>query len=433
MKFVDRSVRALKPKGKRYEAWIDGYKGLGIRVSVEGTKSWVLLYRHEGRLRRMTLGRYPAVGVAQAGKLHAEAIEKVEHGIDPAAEAIHGRQEERTAATDKTVDAVFEAFNADHLVKLRRGDDVKRQFERDVLPQWGRRRVDQITRADIRELLRVKAEEAPISANRLLAALRKFFNWCIDEEIIQASPAIRIKPPTDERERVRDRVLSESEIALIWQAADEMGEPFGDVIKMMFFSAGRRSEIINMTWPEIDLVEVLWRLPAARHKTKTPHVLPLTPAAMELLGARYETDKPKAGASMPEHIFRSGRSGDRPMSGYSKFKERIDLLVAKARAKDDNADIRELSDEAILEAYRLPDWRFHDIRRTSATYMRQGGADRLTVQKILGHADSSVTSIYDRYGSLDEMRRALETWATRLAIIVGGDDGGKVVPIRRAE
>ena len=92
MKLTDRSIRALKPAEGRYEKWIDGHKGLGVRVSIEGTKSWVFMYRYQGKLRRMTLGKFPTIGVARANRLHADALEKLEHGIDPAMEAIQERQ-----------------------------------------------------------------------------------------------------------------------------------------------------------------------------------------------------------------------------------------------------------------------------------------------------------------------------------------------------
>lgn len=431
MKLTDRSIRSLKPGNARYEKWIDGHKGLGVRVSLEGTKSWVFMYRHQGRLRRMTLGKYPTVGVARANTLHAEALERVEHGIDPATEAIETRREERTAATERAFLNVYEAFAADHLAKLRTGDEVRQKFELDILPRWGRRRVDEITRADVRELLREKAKESPIGANRLLAAIRKFFNWCLDEEIIEASPAYRIKPPTDERERERDRVLSQSEIRAVWKAAEEKGHPFGTVVKGLFLTGARLNEIGSLKWQEVVFDDEVIRLPAARYKTKRAHIIPLVPALKDMLGELYANDRERVGdAQMFEYVFRSGRVGDNPLAGWSWAKTDIDLLAAKVRAEEQGVDIDALTDAEILERFEIPNWRFHDIRRVVATYVREAGASREGAKWMLGHADRSVTSIYDRSSAVPEIRAMLTVWADRLAIIVSGEDSGKVVPIR---
>ncbi len=86
MRFTDRSIAALKPKTERYEAWEDGRTGLGVRVSTKGRKSFVFMYRFNGKPRRMTLGTYPAVGLASARVKHASAKALLEKGIDPGAQ-----------------------------------------------------------------------------------------------------------------------------------------------------------------------------------------------------------------------------------------------------------------------------------------------------------------------------------------------------------
>ncbi len=83
MRFTDRSTAALKPKGERYEAWEDGRTGFGIRVSLTGRKSWLFMYRFDGRARRMTLGVYPTMPLVTARLKHAEAKKLLSEGIDP--------------------------------------------------------------------------------------------------------------------------------------------------------------------------------------------------------------------------------------------------------------------------------------------------------------------------------------------------------------
>ena len=75
MRMTDRGIAALKPKIERYEAWEDGRTGLGVRVSPKGRKSFIYMYRFDGKARRMGLGTYPAISLASARVKHANAKE----------------------------------------------------------------------------------------------------------------------------------------------------------------------------------------------------------------------------------------------------------------------------------------------------------------------------------------------------------------------
>ncbi len=85
MRFTDKGIAALKPKAAHYEVWEDGRTGLGIRVSPKGRKSWNYMYRFNGKARRMTLGTYPTLTLANAHVKHAQAKEALERGNDPGA------------------------------------------------------------------------------------------------------------------------------------------------------------------------------------------------------------------------------------------------------------------------------------------------------------------------------------------------------------
>ena len=121
----------------------------------------------------------------------------------------------------------------------------------------------------------------------------------------------------------------------------------------------------------------------------------MVPALKKMLGDLYIKDQERAGdRPMPEFAIRSVRVGDKPPTGWSTAKRNIDLLAAKVRAKDQDVDIDGMTDAEILERFKIPNWRFHDIRRVVATYVREAGASREGAKWMLGHADRSVTSIY---------------------------------------
>src|SRR3954469_2389237 len=98
-KLTDRSIAALKPRGARYEVWDEGRKGFGVRVTPRGVKSFVWVYHFAGKPRRLTLGKYPALGLADAGVKLADAKHLLERGEDPGKLAVEERAVERKAET----------------------------------------------------------------------------------------------------------------------------------------------------------------------------------------------------------------------------------------------------------------------------------------------------------------------------------------------
>ena len=98
-RLTDRSIEALRPRAARYEIWDDARKGFGVRVSPRGGKSFVWVYHHEGRPRRLTFGTYPRLSLADAGVKLAEAKNLLAKGIDPGSRAVAERDAERHAET----------------------------------------------------------------------------------------------------------------------------------------------------------------------------------------------------------------------------------------------------------------------------------------------------------------------------------------------
>src|SRR5262249_52759035 len=236
-----------------------------------------------------------------------------------------------------------------------------RLLRQQVLPRWGGRMVHEITRRDVLDALdRVVDGGAPIAANRVFAAVRKFFNWCVARDIIAASPCAGVKPPT--AERARDRVLSDEELKLVWQAAGKVGSPFGPLVKLLALTGQRRDEVARMRWDELDLDACLWTLPPVRTKNDKPHDVPLSAAAITVL---------KTVPRVTDSPFVLTTNGAAPASGYSKNKRRLDAQLP--------AD--------------MPSWRLHDLRRTAASGMARLGINLPVIEKVLNHASGSFAGI----------------------------------------
>jgi site-specific recombinase XerD len=120
-------------------------------------------------------------------------------GGDPAGE----KQDERATYGD-TIGALYELYKK-ATEKKRSWPEQRRIFENEVLPAWRHRRVEDMTRRDIRMLVDRKAETAPIMANRILARVSRLFSFAVERDWIEANPALRIVKPADEKSR--DRVL----------------------------------------------------------------------------------------------------------------------------------------------------------------------------------------------------------------------------------
>jgi integrase len=201
--------------------------------------------------------------------------------------------------------------------------------------------------------------------------------------------------------------LTAVEIRAVWQASDQMGV-FGQVVRFLLATAQRRSEVGEMEWRELDQERRVWLIPRGRMKADRAHLVPLSPLSLSILA-----EQPKLGA----HVFASTRSAPRggtiPISGWSKFKARLDALAVEA--------MRQLTGTPEVT---ISEWRLHDLRRTAASLMTERGVSRFIASKVLGHAEQTVTGKhYDLYEYAAEKKQALDLWGARLAAIIEGREG----------
>jgi integrase len=401
MKLTDYQIKNLKPQAERYEVW-EGKTGFGVRVTPKGNKSFVYMYRFGGKARRLTLGTYPAMTLADAHKAHAEAQKMLEQGIDPGAITVAEREEQRKAPT--VGDLAQEYLEKWAKPRKRSWREDNRILEKDILPEWGRRKAREITRREIIRLLDGVLERgAPIMANRTLAVIRKMFNFAVSRDIVPVSPCMAVRAPASEK--TRDRVLTQEEIRALWQGLEgaKMAEGTKLALKLQLVTAQRKGEIISAAWEEVDLKEGWWTIPAEKSKNALPHRVPLSPLALELLQAA------------------KALSGDSPW------------MFPSPRGS------KHITPEAVDHALRRPGLEAlgftfvpHDLRRTAASLMTGMDIPRLVVSKLLNHVERGVTAVYDRHSYDRQKRQALETWGRKLnGIIYGAEDEDNVIPLKR--
>ena len=229
---TDLSIRKMPVPTTRREIPDGKISGLYLVCQPSGARSWALRYRVDGKPAKLTIGSYPTIDLAAARRLAQKATAEVAEGNDPAAQKKAAREAVRDAreATADRVERVVELF-VERYAKPKNRDwrETQRILDREVAGRWKGRRLSQITRAHVHEMLDEIVDRAPIRANRTLAHFRRMVRWAIERGIIERSPVEGVKAPAAEASR--DRVLSDAEIKLIWMAFESIGWPFGPIGK----------------------------------------------------------------------------------------------------------------------------------------------------------------------------------------------------------
>ncbi len=384
MALTDVEIRNLKarPTG-RYEVFDSKVPGFAIRVSPSGVKSFVLMYRSMGRLRRLTVGRYPVISLVEARRLASLALNRLNHGIDPQQQKHEERTQLRLAAhVESFIDRYCLRHNRDATAQA-----TARILRTRFVTKLGVKNLDEIGRADVVGILdAIVGEGKDSAAIRALAAIRKFFNWTVERGLLEINPCAGIKAPAPHRSR--DRVLSDEELSAIWRAAVAVGFPFGNIVHILILTAQRRGEVAGMGWGEISEQQRTWSIPAERTKSNRAHLVPLAPTAMVIL-----SNVPRTSDTL---VFQAVGNEETSFSGFSKSKRRLDLVA------------------------RIDAWTLHDLRRTAATGMARLGVAPHVVERVLNHTTGTlggVAGVYNRFGYEPEMRSALELWAAHIEAI----------------
>lgn len=399
MGLTDLQVKRFGPREKLYEEG-DG-KGLYLRVLPTGQKTWIYRYVFEEHRRRMVLGRYPFMSLAEARETHGKALADVERGIDPAAVAMERKRARKAAPT--FADLLDEYWDRE-LKHSKTASERRRLVEKDALAAWGKRKVGDIKRRDIVVLIDDVRDRAPITANRLLGVLVRMFAFAAERGIIEDSPATRIRRMS---EKPRERVLTDAEIKTFWLGLDGLDTyPTTKLaLKFILVTGQRPGEVTGLPWNEIE--DDWWGLPPERMKEGRAHRVPLTGLALGIL------EEAKQYADGSGFVFTSA-------SGKNTKGHIVPNTLSRGLQ-------RHLTEIGINDPFTP-----HDLRRSVRTKLAEIGVDDVAAEKVLGHQLQGVLKIYNRHHYNQEKRTALLAWERRLCRIVGLDvhEPAKVVNLR---
>jgi integrase len=419
---TDRFARTAKPEqGRRQTDYFDeATKGLSLCTSAGGGKTFFVHYTRlaDGRRVRMKLGGYGDLSLAKARQLARDARAAVGEGKDPS-------RDRRSDGASLRVRDLVESYIARHAAAQRSGGEIARRLRKNVADVIGDLKLDKLHRRDLTRCIdKIKDRGAAVEANRVFEDLRAMVRWArargdLDQNLMEG-----MRRPAETV--VRDRVLSPEEIKILWRGLPnaKMQEGTRRILKLCLVTAARVGEVAGMIASELDLERAAWTIPAHRSKNKRPHMLPLSPLAVEMIEAQLTENREQAAKrySRLDRRIAQRRPGA-IQAGTEIHPSELVFPGPGARGPITVFAVAKAIERSI-EYFGIDPFTSHDLRRTAATRMEEIGISPFIIAHVLGHVSvtkASITSkVYARYGYEKEKREAVEKWDTYLRGIVAG-------------
>jgi integrase len=440
-----RTVDATKPATKDLFVWDNEVSGFGLKVTPAGGKVYVYQYRiarpgeaERTPAKRYTIGKHGNLTPDQARKRAKELAALVEVGVDPRKQelaafaaddeaeraALENARLEGELAFEKVAERWLEHYENEKGRRPRTIDQARRIVKTRLEPALKGKPLPHINRADLQAII----DSIPIKnrASRLAvyAYASILFRWAMERGEIADNPVRLMAKPS--APAARDRVLTENELATVWQAADTLGDPYSAFFKLLILTGQRREEVAGMGWGELDRATSIWTIPAKRAKNGRTQIVPLAPVVAAELDRLALAEQMKANAAdldckrWPKFGPVHTTYGKTSIKSYSKAKAELDEAITKARK----------------DACPLPAWRVHDLRRTLATGLQKLGTRFEVTEAVLNHISGSrsgVAGIYQQHDWKEEKRTALEAWARNVAAILKPASTDNVVSLDSAK
>lgn len=372
-------------------------RSLIMRTHASGRRTYAFRERVGGRTYKLSLGGN--LTLDDARKAAKTISGEIARGVDPAekrrreAEAARAKIEAARAAAARAK-ADFTVADMIELWAKARGErpqDDARSVRYVVAIRNGLRRTlapvlnlpaRELSADRIQQLIKAAHDRGEAAAARALVAIGLAFKRAIKDGPLDFNPCDKIAP---HKLAARERTLTAIELRRVWIAAGTLPAPFGNWIRFLMATGVRRTEASEARWSEIE--GELWHIPAVRMKAKRAFTVPLVGAALGALPPRAAGD----------FIF-STTEGARPIGGWTRIKADLDAAI--------EAD----------GAGPLAPWRFHDFRRSLATWLSDREVDYVVADLCLGHAIplGKVGQTYQRSYKIAERRQALAMWSAFL-------------------
>lgn len=437
-----RKVETAKPTEKEYLLG-DG-EGMHLRIRPNGAKDWMFMYTFAGKRRKMSLGAFPAIGLADARDNASEQRKLLAQGFDPQLQkqqriVEQQKERERIAAEQRQITArdLFERWaETDLRRRADGGAEVRRMFEKDVLPLIGNIPAKEVGKAHITGVTdKLLARGVNRMAKLIFSLMRQMLRFGVDRGVIDFDPTATIrKAAIGGKDTERDRVLSEDEIRELLGKlpAAKLIKPTEAAIWIALSTGCRIGELLRASWSDVDLGAGVWVIPPENSKNGEGHRVFLSQFAK----AQFELLHEISGAKQWVYPARQGggfvcvktvtkQLGDRQQSG-EPMSGRAGSRKGRKKSVSETAPTTPTS--LVLSGGR---WTPHDLRRTAATMMVSLGVLPEVVERCLNHTEENkVKRTYQRHSYEREQTEAWRLLGERLELLVGNTEN--VLIFRRA-
>lgn len=387
IKFTVKKIESLQSEDKRYEvSEINGH-GFRLRISPKNHKTFIYRYRLGLSSKVLTYGAYPILSLAEAHKMHAEAVLKVKEGIDPAELKKTKLNSERKAETITTLVSEY----ITHYAKQNKitWQDDQRFLEKDVIPVWGNRKIKDITHRDVVDLLDGVLDRGGPTRQRLASIITMMFKTAVTRGYLEKSPVNQLASTAS---KPRERFLDDHEIKVVWEKSMEIGAMpaarYG--LRLLLLTLQRRGEFNKALWCNVDFEGRLWKIPRFDTKNKIYNDVYLCDLALDQFKCLKENS---VGSPYVMTSLHKGKIKKYNANSFSNISKNYNC-------------------------FGLPHWTLHDLRRTACSKMLALGALPHVVERILNHKQPPLIEIYHRYDYAKERGEAFKLWGEWLENLV---------------
>ncbi|MFH5885511.1 tyrosine-type recombinase/integrase [Halalkalibaculum sp. DA3122] len=398
LKLTDPFIRNHPAPEKRIEIYDKHTSGLAVRITPNGSKSFVYRYRFNDKVKRFTIGRFPKTSLADAREEAGELEYKVNHGTDPLEE----KKAKKSRPKPKTFEEIIEAYKEEHLPTLREytQNDYKRRIRVITRSLNTKLPIKDVKRRTLISFLNKKAKTAPGQAKYLQTILSGIFQFAMDKGLVDANIAQKITIKTPEREdkgtKYKNVALDDQQIRKLWKGFTDYGDPVGSLFKFLLLTGQRCGETRRMKWQHVDFKKRIWEIPPTNTKNKTKHFVYLSDMAIDILeslgnGSDYVFTSPVQSG----HIAHPGKPPQR-----------------------------------IRKRVKVPEFNIHSLRTTFATRLAGLAVQPQVLSKILNHkkpgAGSTITAAYNKHEYKEERWQAMNRWSHKLKQILEDKQESKI-------
>jgi integrase len=402
MSLTDTAIKKAKPGDKPVKL-SDG-KGLYLLVNPVGSKLWRWKYRFLGKEKVMSLGAYPDVSLAQARDGMGAARKLLAGGTDPMAQRATDKITKQASAENSFQSVALLWWDHWHGTKSERhANDVMRRLKADLFPAIGGRPVSDIQAHELVAMVQTISKRGALDiAKRALNTAGQVFRYAVAHGLAQRNPVSDIKPSDVLASRKATnyaRITSKELPDLLRHMEGYTGAAVTRLaMKLMALTFVRTSELIGARWTEFDLEAQRWDIPASRMKMKTPHIVPLSNQAVNML----QTLQLVSGHSAL--LFPGERDHEKSMSNNT-------ILGALAR----------MGYKGRMTG--------HGFRGVASTQLHEMGFDHAHIELQLAHQErNEVSAAYNHATYLKQRAKMMQDWADYLDSCTRG----KVLAFQRA-